>query len=167
MSFSLAKQKVRLTHINLREEKHGPEETVLAVDLTFTADVSNDFLSELDPTLKWSLYDKSPNEDLDDKGKNHMPVLRYSLLGELHWKADMIDAAVVLHGAKKADNLEFTAKVNKLVLDPKEGGTVGLHFRVQTPVTPDQAGALTGLLSRELKVSLEPGQTSIPPVGEE
>lgn len=156
--FTLAKQKVRLTHVNLREEKHGPDETVLAVDLSFQADVSNNFLSELSPTLKWSLYEKSPNEDLADKDKTHMPVLRYSQLGELDWASKMENATVVLHGKSKAETIEFAAAVNKLVLVPKEGGTVAIKFRVQTPVTPDQAGALSGLLSREIKMSIAPAE---------
>ena len=110
--FSFKKQKATLAHLNAREENHGPDESVLAVDLSFKANVSNDFLSELSPTLKWSLYDKAAVDDLAQEA-GHMPVLRYSSLEAISWKGEMPNAVVVLHGATKAKDLEFVAKVNK------------------------------------------------------
>jgi len=153
--FSFDKQQVMLTHINTREEKHGPDETSLAVDLSFKADVSNDFLSELAPTLKWSLYDKPENGDLAQDAA-YMPRLRYPQLPALAWSLVMEGAEVTLHGATAKRDITLMAKVNKLVLECQEGGTVALGFRVQTPVMPEQLGALGGMLSRKLALSIAP-----------
>lgn len=55
MQFVLQKIAAVLAHVNLGEEKHGDEE-VLRYDLKLDADVGNDFLTQLEPTLKAALY---------------------------------------------------------------------------------------------------------------
>lgn len=151
--FQFDQQKVVLTHINTRQEKHGPDELALVVDLAIHANLSNDFLTQLAPTLKWSLYDKPVDGDLaQDAG--YAPVLRYSQIAHIKWTGDMVGAIVVLHGTSKAKTLEFEAKVNKLVLECKDGGTVSIAFRVQTPVTPEQLALLCELLSKEFPISV-------------
>jgi hypothetical protein len=153
--FAFNKQQVMLTHINTREEKHGPDETSLAVDLSIKADLSNDFLTDLSPTLKWSLYDKPENADLaQDAG--YMPKLRYPELPALSWVISMEGAEVTFHGATAKRDIVLMAKVNKLMLECQEGGTVAVGLRIQSPVTPDQLGALGGLLSKKLALSIIP-----------
>lgn len=98
--FELLKHKSKIAHLNIREESHG-DDKVLAEDIKVQADVPNDFLSYLAPTLKWSLYDKPSNaqgELIEDAG--HMPRLRYSQLSALAWDGSMAKAAFTIHGAK-------------------------------------------------------------------
>jgi len=56
--FSLKNQAAKLTNVNPRAELHGQDKK-LAVDLKFEIKVSNDVLSEFDPSLKGSLYKKA------------------------------------------------------------------------------------------------------------
>lgn len=154
--FSLKKQTAEIAHLNLREEKHGDDD-VLAVDVKVVTNVPNDFLSQLHPTLKWSLYSKGEDgqqELVEDKG--HLPHLRYSALPQLAWAGTMKGATFVVHGAKKADDLSFEAEVGKLRLECKEGGTVMVTFRASVLPTAEQSGALAALLGQEAKVSVRP-----------
>lgn len=151
--FELSKHASKIAHLNIRTEKHGEEE-VLAADVKIEADVTNDFLSYLHPTLKWSLYDKqtAQGELIEDKG--HLPRLRYAFLREIRW-ADKIEKAVfIIHGKKKAEDIEFEAGVDKLSLACKEGGTVAISFRAAVLPTPEQTGFLSGLLGVDVKVSV-------------
>ena len=154
--FELLKHKSKIAHLNIREETHG-ENKVLAEDIKVQADVPNDFLSYLAPTLKWSLYDKSTDaqgELIEDAG--HMPRLRYSQLPPLAWSGEMKKATFVVHGAKKADDLAFEGTVDKLVLDCKDGGTVAITFKAAVYPTAEESGRLAALLGQEHKVSVRP-----------
>mgnify|MGYP001600623266 CR=1 FL=1 len=165
--FQLQKQQSTIAHLNIRTEKHG-EEDVLAADVKVEADVTNDFLSYLNPTLKWSLYDK-PNSGQGEliKDDHHMPRLRYPSLPELRWAGKMEKAVFIIHGKKKADDLEFEAGVDKLALCCKEGGTVSITFRCAVLPTPEQSGQLAALLRSETKVSVREGERADDPAGED
>jgi len=171
MAFSLKKQSAKVAHVNLREEKHG-DEPVLACDVEVTADVPNTFLSQLSPTLKASLYQAEGAQvgaqtPLIDDG-THLPVLLYPQLGRIAWELKMPAAHVVLHGARKSEDVVLVADVNKLRLSPKEGGTVEIQFRCQFPPVPEQVGAVGAMLGRTVKVSVKPNDApDSPPDSEE
>lgn len=150
---TLTKQLVKVTHINLREEKHG-KEFVPAIDITIGFDTPNDYLTYLSPTLKWSLYDKPVNVTEDMLDPKHLPTLRYPEMGEIHWQGELTGAVVYFHGEKKSEDLELAGKVNKLRLTCKDGGTVSASLRVQVLPTPAQAGRAVQLLGKEIKVSI-------------
>lgn len=143
--FELKEVKATLAHLNLRDEKHG-EDTVLAVDVKMTADVTNDFLLMLSPTLKSSLYQREDEAEgqqplIADAG--HMPSLRYPEMGTIPWTGTM-SAEFTIHGAKRAKDFTLSGKVNNLKLATKEGGTVAIEFRVQiSGPTPQDVAALT------------------------
>ena len=155
--FNLSKHISKIAHLNLREEKHG-EDTVLACDVKIEADVTNDFLSYLSPTLKGSLYEK-----LNDQGEllndGHMPTLRYPALPDLLWDGTM-EAEFIIHGEKKSGDMVFDASVTKLHLGCKEGGTVTITFRVSLHPTAEQSGRLAALLGQDAKVSVHPPEDS-------
>ena len=155
MEFHLEKHMAKVAHINLREEKHG-EDTILAVDLKVTADVVNDFLSYLAPTLKWSLYDKLPDQGDLLPDDNHLPHLRHPQLGTLSWNGDMAKATLILHGSKPEFDFELVANVGKLRLEPKEGGTVALAFNATVKPTPGQSAALVMYLGKDVPISVRP-----------
>jgi hypothetical protein len=153
--FVFSKQKVTVTHINTREEKHG-EDQVLACDISIAADLPNTFLDSLSPGLRASLYGRPDMVDLA-ADQDHLPVLRHSFLGRLSWTQEMTAASVVLHGATKNKDMVMEANIKKLRLDCQDGGTVGVTFTVQSPVTPEDVGRLAGLLSKQIKLSVKPG----------
>lgn len=161
--FTLSRQTAKVAHLNVREEKHG-EEPVAAVDVKITADVSNDFLSGLSPTLKWSLYDKPAEQDLAEQGGTvgHMPVLRYPKLSSLDWDCGKQEVIVTLHGPKKKDDVVLQGPAKGLRLDCKDGGTVAITFQVQINPLPELMGTLTGLLGRQVKVSVRAGEAPEP-----
>src|ERR1700752_4926479 len=99
---------------------HG-EEPVLAMDLKIQADMPNDFLSYLSPTLKWSLYDKQQQQLELIPDDSHMPHLRYAQFGELRWEGEMPAAQLILHAPKALHDIEVEAKVNQLRLDCRDG----------------------------------------------
>lgn len=161
LEFNLEKHNAKVAHINLREEKHG-EEAVVAIDVKITADVPNDFLSYLAPTLKWSLYDKQPGQGELIPDDKHLPHLRYPQLGEIKWADEMASATIVIHGAKEEYDMELTADVNNLKLEPKEGGTVSIVFRIQLLPTAGQSAALVGYLGKDVKMSVRPAEHAEP-----
>lgn len=161
--FNLQSQAAKLVHINVREEKHG-DEPVPAIDLKISADLQNTFLSQLHPTLCWSLYDKSPSHDLVDD--THMPVLRYKAIEPVRWKGDIKEALITLVGAPEAGNIEFVASVSKLVLECLEGGTVRIGFMVQAVVDAHMIGQLAGLLGQDIEISVVPPAPVVDDVGE-
>ncbi len=157
MQFHLEKQAAKMAHINLREEKHG-EEAVLAIDVKITADVPNDFLSYLDPTLKWSLYDKQPGQGELLPDDNHLPHLRYTQLGELRWEGEMAKANVLVSSIDRPEDVALEADINNLKFEPKEGGTVAISFRLQFLPNAGQSAVLVGLLGKEVRVSVAPAE---------
>ena len=159
--FTLTKHACVLAHLNVREEKHG-EENVLAVDMKLTADVPNTFLDQLSPGLCAALYAPGAQSDIDPA---YLSALRWPSLAPLEWMTQASHAAFVIHGSRKAENIEFEADINKLRLNCKEGGTVSITFRAQILPDPVQVGILTAFLGQPVTVSLTPAaQPAEPPV---
>lgn len=169
MQFTLQKIAAVLAHVNLGEEKHG-EEDVLRYDLKLTADVGNDFLTQLEPTLKAALYraegESGEQAPLIDDG-THLPVLRFPAMGTIAWEGRMPMAKVLISGGRKKIALE--ADVDKVRLVPKDGGTVALTFRVQFIPDEEQLGLMPALLqTKQVKVSFAPNDApDSPPDSEE
>src|SRR5262245_29628505 len=137
--FELTEKDVTFSHMNTRTEKHG-EDDVLAVDLDMSMATENDNLAMFHPTLKWSLYDKPDiaGADLVDKTKAEQLIrLRYPLLPAIRWDLEMVNVKVTFHYgiAKRSDLVLQDCKVNKFRIEPKDGGTVQLAWRVQANPT--------------------------------
>lgn len=154
--FQLQKQKAKLAHINIREEKHG-EDDVLAMDLKITADMANTFLNQIAPGLMLALYKGEDDQQalLDD---GHAPVLRFPGLKPLVMEMPETSAKFTIHGAKKADDIEFDAKIKKIELDCKDGGTVEIMFKAQVLPDPEPAGKLPVMMGTEVRVSVRAGE---------
>ena len=71
--FSLANQAAKLVNVNPRAELHGADKK-LAVDLKFEIKVSNDVLSEFDPSLKGSLYKKADDGEYEEQHPDRVPA---------------------------------------------------------------------------------------------
>lgn len=157
--FTLETQACKAAHINVREEKHGDED-VLAVDLKITAKVSNDFLSQLHPTLKHSLYAKPDEPDLaNDAG--YAPLLRYSQIETLKWTGEITGGTLTIHAPISKRNMIFTANVKDLRLTPEDGGTVGIQFTAQFNPDADHVARLVTLLGKTVDVSVEPPKDEV------
>lgn len=153
--FSLKKQKGSVAHLNVRSEKHG-EDDVLAVDVKISADVSNKFLDDLAPGLRGAIFAREGAEpgQTPDMDEDHLTQLRFPQIAPLKWKVGIVNGKFVVHGVKKADDLEFECDVKDATLSCKEGGTVELTFSAAVLPTPDQSGQLAGLLGKDVRVSV-------------
>lgn len=126
------------SHVNIREENHG-DEKVLAVDLAFWMEGSNDLLELFHPDLRRAIYcNKAADagqEELDER-LAVLPNLRVPGLPErMHWGgADKHGGyrMVCDYGlGDEAANIDLTeCVVAKKWIEPKEGGTVKIGWRV-------------------------------------
>lgn len=163
--FNLKKLKGRVAHLNVREEKHG-EDSVLAVDIKIKADVANKFLDELSPGLRSALFAREGEQrgETPDIEEDHLTVLRFPQLAPLKWDVSVVGGKFTLHGAKKADDLDFECHVKEAALSCKEGGTVEMTFSAAVLPTPDESGKLAAMLGKDVRVSVMPvAQPELPP----
>lgn len=156
----------KLCSINARSEKHGPDELHPAVDLKFQLDAPNTILSHLDGALLSSLYHKSEaggqggQQSLDgvDEAVN-LPNLRFPFMGTIKWAKEYAGYTLTIeHGLGGASDIQLLdCKVNEFRINPKEGGTVELSFRVQcsTNLTEKTMGKLALLVQHEVPTMLE------------
>lgn len=152
--FALERINAKIAHLNIRTEKHGDEE-VKAVDLKIEAKLPNTFLSELHPTLKWSLYDKPTEPQLvDDEG--YLPTLRYPKLGALNWDDQITGGQLTIHAPVSKKDLKFFSDINSLKIDPQDGGTINVTFRAQFTPTDDEIGKIAAVLGHSAEISVEP-----------
>ena len=157
--FGLQQQKAKLSNVNLRSELHGDEHK-LAVDLTFEATVSNDVLIEFHPSLKSALYEKGDDvqgELLDDK--TYLPALRFTNLGmPLKWNSELKAYEVVIHHGigGPSDIKMIDCQVDSFRFDCKDGGSVGVKFRVIAHPTQQQVGVMSGMIQQDIDISLTP-----------
>lgn len=157
--FSLKDQRAKLANVNIRAELHG-EDTKVAVDLKIDIKVSNDVLSEFHPDLKASLYkkdsDAAQGKLIDEPG--HLPALRYPEMSPIKW--DWSGAGyetVINYGISgKDDIVMLMTDVDSFRFECCDGGTVGISFRIVAHPTPDEIGRLSGLVQREITLTLVP-----------
>lgn len=158
----------KLTSINARSEKHGPDQLHPAIDISFTMDAPNSILSSFDEKLLQSLYHNSEAAAHDDgqdtidgmEEISHLPNLRFPNLGPLKWAKDLSGYTVhIERGLGGKNDIELVdCKVNEFRIDPKEGGTVQVKFRVQTStnLTEKIMGKLALLVQHEVPIMLTP-----------
>lgn len=151
-TFTLNRDRCKLAHMNIRTEKHGDED-VPALDLAFEMDTANNLLSKLDPNLRAALYRKDENRDLIES--DHMPALRFPLLGPAFaWALEIPRVTLCLH-ADDGDIIMKSGKANKFKIELLEGGTVNWKFRVQfSEPDEDAIASLSRLLQHQVPVSL-------------
>jgi hypothetical protein len=156
--FSLERQQVKLADVNPRAERHG-EEHVIAADLKLEANMDNGCLAFFHPTLKSLLYfkDESVVNDLVDQ-IHEAPNLRYKALGlPLKWTTEIIGASVSVHTPVSGKDIELDmCGVNNFQLEPMEGGTVKLTFRVQAHPSERDLGKLCSMIQQDVEVSVTP-----------
>ncbi|MCZ4330742.1 hypothetical protein [Castellaniella denitrificans] len=157
---SLAQQVGQFTNFNLRTEKHGPD-NVPGADLKVTTTLSNDVLAEFHPTLKSMLFRK-PNpgeEDLVDKaGEAGETRLRFgSNINAIRWVHQIVGAGFTVHYGTGKSDIELTdTTIDGFVIEPMDGGSVVVSFRVKCNPDEKQVGKLSTLMGGEIEFSLVP-----------
>lgn len=155
----------KLASINIRSEKHGPEALNPAVDLTYTMDIPNTDLAMFDGHLLSALYYRSEaaagdggQGDLEGMEAVNLPNLRFPFMGGISWGKEITGVThTIQHGlGGKSDIHLMDCKVNGFKLEPKEGGTVAVKFRVQcsTNLNEKTMGKLALLAQNEVPIML-------------
>lgn len=162
--FEIEEGQCVLGHKSERLEKHGNED-VLAGDLQFEFKTDNGILACFAPSLKSALYEKAGAQGELVEDVDHMTHLRFPGMGVIKWTgADLEGASVTVHAAtgKKGEIVLSGCKVNKLRLEPQEGGTVIVRFRVQvSPLDEGVSGKLSKVYANKIcTLSVTPPQPS-------
>lgn len=153
---------VKITSVNPRSERHGPEELHPAVDLHISLTTGNNILTALDGKLLDALYTKNANADQGGQQNlegveevSSLPNLKFPLMGALKWKKDLIGYTLTVQHGVGSDIVLKGCKVNSFTIDPKEGGSVDLKFRVQSSDVDERTlGKLGLLVQNEVDVML-------------
>lgn len=154
---------VKITSVNPRSERHGPEELHPAVDLHISLTTGNNILTALDGKLLDALYTKNANADQGGQQNlegveevSNLPNLKFPLMGALKWKKDLVGYTLTVQHGVGSDIVLKGCKVNNFTIDPKEGGSVDLKFRVQSSDVDERTlGKLGLLVQNEVDVMLE------------
>jgi hypothetical protein len=157
--FSLNEAKAKLSSLNLRAELHG-EDKHPAADLGIEASVSNDILSELHPSLKSAFFkkaDEAQGELIEDP--SHLTALKFPNIGQpLKWDQEFQGYETIVHFGigGPSDVVLRDCKVDSFKIECKEGGTVGIKFRIQAHPSQEQVGKLYELIQSEIDLTLLP-----------
>lgn len=150
-----------LTSVNPRSEIHGDEKKP-AVDLHFSIDTTVDMLGGLSPMLPAALFqrDDSPVVDLATDREALSKYKFANRIEALSWKLPKpARCRVVVHFgvSGQQDIVLGEALVDKIRVEPHDGGTVSIGFRVQTTEpTAEQKGRLCEWIQQAVDITVEP-----------
>lgn len=152
--------KAKLIDVNPRSEKRGPTELVPAVDVRLQVDTTNAALAQLDAELCEWLYRNGTQETLPGvDAVADLTQLRFADLGfPLHWGGETKGYSLLFDmGIGGGSDIQLHgAKLHKVALTAKEGGTVQLAFSVSCceGVTRKQIGELGTRVQHDVFFSL-------------
>lgn len=161
---SMDKQQGKLANVNPRAELHG-KDTVLAVDIKVEHKASNDILASFHPALKDFLYEKGDEpqgELLDDA--NHKTKRRFPLVPSLKYELKLAGYEVRIDfGIDDKSAIEMAGcEIDNFKIEPHEGGTVGLSYRIIGHPKESDIGKLCSLIQQEINITLiEPPQQEL------
>jgi hypothetical protein len=153
MRLTLKNREAVLANVNPRGESHGDQKKP-AADLTLTVMLPNEELNQFSEHLRDLLYQKP------SKGQQNavaLTDLRFPQLGILPWNDDVVGGALTFHkGIDAKSDLELTGCIiNKFSVEPHEGGSVTLKFRVQFyPENEKQIGKLCMAAGQKVWISV-------------
>ena len=151
--FSLNRERFTLANINNRTEKHG-DERVPALDLKFSATLSNSILLKLHPGLRDAFYVQDRQRDIEaDYGRK----LRFPLIGTIPYDLEIPRVRLRVHDcdSEKNDVVLIDGEANKFRLTPMDGGSVAISFRVQfSEYEPEALAALALVQQQVVPISL-------------
>lgn len=148
--FDLTEVAALLSSVNLRAECHG-DDKVPAVDLKFSLTVGGEYLEKFHPDLRRLLFKKSDQQDLVDN--TEFGALRFPELGVLTYDVEFENVTVMI-GVTKTVMLK-DCKIDKFKLEPIEGGSVAIDFRVVAHPSEKHIGNLSALIQQEVDLTIE------------
>lgn len=157
MDFEISADDVRLMHLNVRSEKHG-EDDVTAIDLKLQWTTSNDALRMFHPHLPEALYQHDKKQATVDGIGPKMGARVFPDLGPLKWKQEVTGLKLTIsHGINaKTDLVIADCSADHFVLEPLDGGSVDIVFRVRSICKDERIlGKLGMLIKRDLPVDIE------------
>lgn len=153
--FQLVRERCLLANINLRTEMNGDERKA-AVDLKFEFSSANNLLAKLGPDLRATFY--RPDETEDAVTADHMPHLKFPLMGPIVWDLEIPRTVLRVHDVddEKHDVVLGGGRTNKFKLTMMQGGTVKWEFRCQfSKPDEDSVAKLMRVMNQKVPISLE------------
>lgn len=159
----------KLTDVIVLSDKDRAPDTNPGVGLDFAMTVSNDMLAMFDGSLRTTLYTKNGNSSTPEQGTletvppvSDTPNLTEigKKLGQFGWDMELTGYTLTcdqgIGGPKSNLSLE-DCKLTNWRFKPKEGGSVEMKFRVESPdVNEKTHGKLALLKTREFPILLAP-----------
>jgi hypothetical protein len=146
VQFSLDSRMLKIEHLNVRQEKHGPDEEVNAVDILLRLDGDSGILSELHPSLRSALFEP-------DFSKLKFPALQ----GELKWSTEVKDADLVIQRGSK-NPMTIAGKADKFKIVVQEGGSCSILFSFAHQLDGKELDVLASMLGKTVEASLQAAQ---------
>lgn len=147
--FALPRNEAKLKLVQPRNEKHG-EDKIVAVSLHLQFTGPNTILDLLSPTLREALYMRSADQEDLPGVEPSTPRLRTHDLGSLAPTCKAVEGGTfyVEHGIGEEIALGL-ATAAKWRVDAMEGGTVHLHFRINSSdIGHDDIATLVGKMGQ-------------------
>lgn len=150
---------IKLEHLNVRVEKHG-EADATAVDLKLEYVTGNKVLDQFHPDLREALYASEQGKSKRLPGiEQTLPIRVFTALQPLHWNEEAPSRKLIIRfGINGSTDLILpAATADHFVIQPLDGGSVALTFRVRACCDDERVlGRLPMLLNRLLPMRLEP-----------
>jgi len=157
--FDLENHNAKLSSVNPRAEIHG-EERKPACDLKFEVTCANDVLIHFHPELRSLLFKKDEQPDLIDQAQptEALTALRFPKMGTIKWDWQGIGYKLTIdYGMGGQSNIVLgECEVDSMRIDPMNGGSVKLGFRVICHPESKQMGQLCELIQQEVEISVTP-----------
>lgn len=154
---SLDKRTVTLDHVSFFTERHG-EEPVQGIALKFSFDSSNDILDEFAPGLKAAMYRAPEAKDAQQlfEEPTHLPLLRWPLVPSMKWDLVMTGReTIIAFGLGGDSDIRFAeATADKFQFTFRQGGSVGITFRVKAHPDGEQVSRLFELMGHEADIAI-------------
>ena len=159
--FQLSSVTAKLTHISLNEQKHG-KQSVTGLTLKISVTLNNRSLDMFLPGMVSAIYkaEDSPNGDIFEPGAEVAltELIHGSALKSLPINRKLVGACVtVAYGIDDDGAVEFDdAKVDSIVAQPQEGGSIIYDFKVKSLPADGDMDKLTKLLGHEITLTVVP-----------
>ena len=146
----------KLTSVTNRVERHGDQE-VPAISLGFCIASANTLLDKINPTLRHALYKAVEGQDQLPGVEPSTPLLRAKGIDTCNLAGTFEGWTLQIeHGFDEEDPITLgSVKVDRLKVEPMEGGSVKLYMRCGTSdVSPEDAGLLWSKNGQEVSITL-------------
>lgn len=147
---------VKLCSMTPRTEKHGDED-VSAVSLSLRVTGPNTMLDILQPGLRDALYKPVEGQEQLPGVEPSTPLLRSRGIESVKLTACFEGWTLAIdQGIDESDPIKLGgSKIDKFVVEPKDGGSIELTFRVgSSDIDETEAGWLFGHLGQQIVVTV-------------